>query len=67
MTLTQDLALGDGTPFPEMGTQIYGYEHGRVSIYPCMRDHIARKEDESTGFVFPNHYLFKIAEQPLRT
>jgi len=34
-------------PFPEMGTQIYGYEHGRVSIYPCMERSIARKRTKA--------------------
>ncbi|KAH8114700.1 ribonuclease H-like domain-containing protein [Phellopilus nigrolimitatus] len=28
------------------------------------RDRIAREEDESTRYVLPNHYLFKLAEQP---
>ncbi|KAH7915435.1 hypothetical protein BJ138DRAFT_86795 [Hygrophoropsis aurantiaca] len=39
-------------------------QRGVYKSIHAWRDRIAREEDESTRFVLPNHFLFKIAETP---
>ncbi|KAF7318022.1 Exosome complex exonuclease RRP6 [Mycena chlorophos] len=44
-----------------------GKETLQRAVYRCVhqwRDTVARREDESTRYILPNHFLFQLAEQP---
>ncbi|EJC98038.1 uncharacterized protein FOMMEDRAFT_149467 [Fomitiporia mediterranea MF3/22] len=46
------------------GRALSGTQHTVFRAAHAWRDALARKEDESTRYVMPNHYLFQLAERP---